>query len=504
MSAPSFELLRLVALPAGADVAVVELEGRLRPAAQRAGTTPRPLKPRLLLEDEDGRMDIPAATHELEGRVLRAAFAVPTARLAGAELAVGIRDVLFDLPAPDTIPGAEREIALAREANALRRELTGTRAELAEAEEAREAAVAEARRQGEERLAAAEVLIAREREEATTREAALTEQLEAEGREAAAREEELRRAAAAREEELRQGAAAREEELRRDAEAREEAARAEGEDARAAASRQADARVAALQAELDAAHREADAREDHVRREAQAQITQLRADADARLEQLRGDLDRLEQGRAGQAAGERRVEGVPVEQPTAELGAVAPPRDAGQPTTGLGAVAPPRDPGPSASTAEPHAGGGDAPRTIRPSTAAARAEAPTSRSAGAGIAGDPAWQEPGGVRGGLFDEPYDPHPGQVPGAGADADAGSVLAEPDDLDDEATAPQPLRRVRRTGEPVPPRGQPPTQVRPRAAPARTETPAAGEASVLRYIVLGFVLLTILLVVLAIAAL
>ncbi len=183
---PSFEVLRFVALPAGAELAVVELEGRLRPAAQRSGATPRALKARLLLEDDEGGLDLPAATSQLEGRVLRASFAVPAGRLAGAALAVGVRDLLFDLPAPDTIPGAEREIALAREANALRRELTATRAELAEAEEAREAAIADARREEEERLAAAEVLIAREREEAAQREAALAEQLEAARAEAAA------------------------------------------------------------------------------------------------------------------------------------------------------------------------------------------------------------------------------------------------------------------------------------------------------------------------------
>jgi hypothetical protein len=480
VSAPSFELLRLVALPAGADVAVVELEGRLRPAAQRSGTTPRALKPRLLLEDEAGRMDIPAATHELEGRVLRAAFAVPTARLAGAELAIGVRDVLFDLPAPDTIPGAEREIALAREANALRRELAAARAELAEAEEAREAAVAEARREGEERLAAAEVLIARERDEAATREAALTEQLEAEGREAAAREEELRR----------------------EAEAREEAARVEGAGAHAAARQEFDAQVADLQAELEAARREVDARELHVRQEALAQMQQLRADADARVEQARAGQAAAERAAAERAAAERAAaERAEVERAAAERAA---PTQAGadEATVELGAVPVPQDvdlgpPGPAAAP-EPD------PPTIRPSTAAGRAEPPRSRGGAGDRADDAIWQEPAGTRaGGLFDEPYDSHPGSAGGAAG----GSVLADPDDLDDDedATAPQPLRRVRRTGEPVPPRSQPATQVRPRGpAASRPEEPAVGEASVLRYIALGFVVLTLLLVILAIAAL
>ncbi len=486
MSAPSFELLRLVALPAGADVAVIELEGRLRPAAQRSGTTPRALKPRLLLEDEAGRMDIPAATHELEGRVLRAAFAVPTARLAGAELAVGVRDVLFDLPAPDTIPGAEREIALAREANALRRELAAARAEVAEAEEAREAALAEARREGEERLAAAEVLIARERDEAATREAALTEQLEAEGREAAAREEELRR----------------------EADAREEAARVEGASAHAAARHEFDARVAALQAELEAARREADAREEHVRQEALAQMEQLRADADARLEQARAGQAAAERGAAERGAAEPATDpGVPGGRAVAEGGpggqpAAAAQARADQATVELGAVPAPRDvdrgPAGPAAAADPD------PPTIRPSTAAGRAEPPRGRGGAGGRAEDAVWQEPAGARaGGLFDEPYDPHPG--PATGGAAGGGSVLVDPDDLDDDATAPQPLRRVRRTGEPVPPRGQPATQARPRGpAASRGEEPAVGEASVLRYIALGFVVLALLLVILAIAAL
>jgi chemotaxis protein histidine kinase CheA len=458
--APSFELLRLVALPAGAEIAVVELEGRLGPAAARAGGAPRALKPRLLLEDDEGRLDISAASCDVEGRILRATFAVPTSRLADAALAVGLRDVLFDLPAPDTIPGAEREIALAREANGLRRELHAARAELAAAAEEREAALAEVRREEEERLAAAELLIAREREEAAARQAALAAELETARREAEAREEAARAQAAEREEAARTEADAREQTVRAETQAREEAIRED-----------AGARLADLEAELDAARSDADAREARARSDAETRLERLRAEMDARMEELRAEL--RERSRAP--------------SPDDPLGAGPPPPAVGLPDPRVAS-----DPMPTP----------DLP-TIRPSTAAGRGGPPGSPPRRPG-SGDLDWEDQRVPRpGGLFDEPYDPAPDPPPGGGGEG--GSVLADPDDeLDEDATAPQPLRRVRRTGEPVPPRSQAATQVRARPGAPGDDAPDPRQASAVRYIVLAFVALAILLVVLAIAAL
>src|SRR5919204_582670 len=119
----SFEVLRFGAEPVSAEVALLDVEGRFR-----AGTRRRLGVPRLVAEDARGSGEIaPAvaaeATAEPDGSLWRASFAVAIDELGGTvfSLAVG-RELLLGLPAPD-IAGAsgDREVRLAREANALRR-----------------------------------------------------------------------------------------------------------------------------------------------------------------------------------------------------------------------------------------------------------------------------------------------------------------------------------------------------------------------------------------------
>jgi hypothetical protein len=132
----AFEVLEFTATPGSPDVAVLQLEGRFRaPARRRLGA------PRLLAENADERIEVPAAdggdaTAEPDGAHWRASFAVPLRALAGAEYALAVGRELLDLPAPDRDEGAngasDLHVRLAREANALR----------ALADEAREAAAA--------------------------------------------------------------------------------------------------------------------------------------------------------------------------------------------------------------------------------------------------------------------------------------------------------------------------------------------------------------------------
>jgi hypothetical protein len=142
---PSFEVLRFAAEPVSAEVALLELEGRFRAEARkRLGV------PRLVAEDADGSREVaPAvpveAVAEPDGALWRASYAVAIDELAAAvfSLAVG-RQLLLGLPAPDT-GGAtgDRDVRLAREANALRRT----------ADEAREAAAAALASAGTDRQA---------------------------------------------------------------------------------------------------------------------------------------------------------------------------------------------------------------------------------------------------------------------------------------------------------------------------------------------------------------
>jgi hypothetical protein len=132
----AFEVLEFTATPGTSDVAVLQLEGRFRaPSRRRLG------RPRLLAENAEERVEVPAAEGrdaiaEPDGVHWRASFAVPLRLLGGAEYALAVGRELLDLPAPDADEGAngasDLHVRLAREANALR----------GLADEAREAAAA--------------------------------------------------------------------------------------------------------------------------------------------------------------------------------------------------------------------------------------------------------------------------------------------------------------------------------------------------------------------------
>jgi hypothetical protein len=141
----AFEVLEFTATPGTSDVAVLQLEGRFRaPSRRRLG------RPRLLAENAEERVEVPAADGrdaiaEPDGAHWRASFAVPLRLLGGAEYALAVGRELLDLPAPDadesTNGTSDLHVRLAREANALR----------ALADEAREAAAAALGRADSER-----------------------------------------------------------------------------------------------------------------------------------------------------------------------------------------------------------------------------------------------------------------------------------------------------------------------------------------------------------------
>jgi hypothetical protein len=243
----SFEVLRFAAEPVSAEVALLELEGRFR-----AGTRRRLGVPRLVAEHADGSREVPPAaadeaTAEPDGAFWRASYAVPLDELGGGvfSLAVG-RELLLGLPAPDPAEGTgDREVRLAREANALRRT----------ADEARAAASAALSSLDDERRA---------------REAA-----EAEGSEVRLARDDLARRVSGLEDELaevRRDHAA--EIVRRD---EERQATLSGRDEQAA--RAADERVAEIEAELSEARRAlrtARAEAEGFRRELRAQAAKGR------------------------------------------------------------------------------------------------------------------------------------------------------------------------------------------------------------------------------------
>ncbi len=142
-SAPVFELERFSAAPVSGDVAVVEVGGRFGNGELNGDT------PRLLVEAPDGaQIELPALG-PIAGPAGRwqASFAVPADRLAGGSaFALALRDLLLDLPDPDTDGGdGDRLVALARELNARRRDLDIAR-EQAQSADAR---VAEVRTQAQ-------------------------------------------------------------------------------------------------------------------------------------------------------------------------------------------------------------------------------------------------------------------------------------------------------------------------------------------------------------------
>jgi hypothetical protein len=235
-SSLSFEVLRFAAAPVSPEVALLELEGRFRAGARR-----RLGVPRLVAEGREGSSEIaPAAAEEAkaepDGALWRATYAVTLDVLehSGFSLAVG-RQLLLELPGPDA-GGAtgDREVRLAREANALRRT----------ADEARAAAGAALASVGQERAAreAAEATVAElrmARDDLARRAASLEEELAQARREHAAelvrRDEQSASAVAVRDQEATRLADERVAEVEIEAaEARRalKAARAEAEAAR--------------------------------------------------------------------------------------------------------------------------------------------------------------------------------------------------------------------------------------------------------------------------------
>ena len=263
----SFEVLRFTVEPVSAEVALLELEGRFRAETRR-----RLGVPRLMAETDDGSSEVaPAAADEAhaepDGGLWRASYAVALDLLDDGSFALAVgRELLVGLPAPDLAEtSGEREVRLAREANALRRT----------ADEARAAAAAALASVGTERQA-------REATEAEMAEARM------------ARDDHARRAASLDEDlsQLRREHAA--ELVRRD---EEQAAALAGRDEEAA--RAADERVAELEAEAA---------------EARRSLRAARAEAEA----MRRDLEReRERAEAAEAAVRRgritELDGEPVE-----------------------------------------------------------------------------------------------------------------------------------------------------------------------------------------------
>ncbi|HEX6621153.1 MAG TPA: hypothetical protein VF024_15935 [Solirubrobacteraceae bacterium] len=153
----SFEVLRFTVEPVSAEVALLELEGRFRAETRR-----RLGVPRLMAESDEGSREVaPAAADEAQaepdGGLWRASYAVALEILDDGSFALAVgRELLVGLPAPDLAEtSGEREVRLAREANALRRTADEARAAAAaalasvgterQAREATEAEMAEAR-----------------------------------------------------------------------------------------------------------------------------------------------------------------------------------------------------------------------------------------------------------------------------------------------------------------------------------------------------------------------
>jgi hypothetical protein len=274
----SFEVLRFAAAPVSAEVVLLEVEGRFRADPRR-----RLGVPRLVVEQDEGSSEVvPAAADEAlaepAGSLWRASYAVALDLLEDGEfsLAVG-RELLLGLPTPDLGETDDREVRLAREANALRRT----------ADEARAAAAAALASAGAE-------LRAREEAEAEMTEARM------------ARDDHARRAASLDDEiaQLRRDHAA--ELVRRDEE--HEAALA-GRDAEAAQA--ADQRAMVLEAELAEARR--------ALRNARADTESLQRDVERERERADAAEGALPRGRVTELDGQP-VDGEPLdERPTAHI-----------------------------------------------------------------------------------------------------------------------------------------------------------------------------------------
>jgi hypothetical protein len=260
----SFEVLRFTVEPVSAEVALLELEGRFRAETRR-----RLGVPRLMAESDEGSREVaPAAASEAQaepdGGLWRASYAVALEVLDDGSFALAVgRELLVGLPAPDLAEtSGEREVRLAREANALRRT----------ADEARAAAAAALASVGTERQA-------REATEAEMAEARM------------ARDDHARRAASLDDElsQLRREHAS--ELVRRD---EEQAAALAGRDEEAA--RAAEERVAELEAETAEARR--------TLRAARAEAEAMRRDLERERERAEAAETAVRRGRVTELAGE--------------------------------------------------------------------------------------------------------------------------------------------------------------------------------------------------------
>lgn len=277
----SFEVLRFTVEPVSAEVALLELEGRFRAETRR-----RLGVPRLMAESDDGSNEVaPAAAGEAQaepdGGLWRASYAVALELLDDGSFALAVgRELLVGLPAPDLAESSgEREVRLAREANALRRT----------ADEARAAAAAALASAGTERQA-------REATEGEMAEARM------------ARDDHARRAASLDEElsQLRREHAA--ELVRRD---EERAAALAGRDEEAA--RAAEERVAELEAEAAEARRSL--------RAARAEAEAMRRDLERERERAEAAEALVRRGRITEFDGEPVTAGEADEQPPAPVAA---------------------------------------------------------------------------------------------------------------------------------------------------------------------------------------
>jgi hypothetical protein len=305
----NFEVLRFAAEPVSGDVVLLELEGRFR-----AGTRRRLGVPRLVAEHADGTHEVaPAAADEAsaepDGALWRASYAVPREELAGGvfSLAVG-RELLVGLPAPDPAAGTgDREVRLAREANALRRT----------ADEARAAAAAALASVGDERRA--------------------REAVESELADVRLGRDDLARRVAGVEEQLAQARREHAAELVRRDEERE--ALVAGHDEQAA--RAAEERAAEIEAEVA---------------EARRALRAARAEAEGYRRELERERERVEAAEAAVRRGRiTEIDGEPIDgddrslpaptagdhigDPTVRAGHPTTPDDAGEPTVRLGPAA---------------------------------------------------------------------------------------------------------------------------------------------------------------------
>ena len=151
----SFELLGFAGAPVTGEVVVLELEGRFRAASRR-----RLGRPTLLVEHPDGTRELPPAAGDEaiadpDGALYRASWALDLGVLEAGSFSLALGRQLVELPAPDLgEPGRDREVRLAREANALRRTIDEAR-EAASAALASTSAERRAREAAEEQAAEA-------------------------------------------------------------------------------------------------------------------------------------------------------------------------------------------------------------------------------------------------------------------------------------------------------------------------------------------------------------